>query len=64
MAYKHIEFPKYKYHKTHEPKIVLTKEQDVELGHEWHDSPAHVEKHAETHAEKPEIKLNKKGKFE
>ena len=42
-------YPKYKYHHTHEPKVVNTPEEEAELGDEWKESPAdHLHK-----AEKP-----------
>lgn len=37
----HKSYPKYKYHKTLEPKVVDTEEQDEALGEEWKESPAH-----------------------
>ena len=38
MAYEYIEFPKYIYHKTKEPKIVNSKEEQAAEGDEWSET--------------------------
>lgn len=35
-----MSYPKWKYHKTEEPKLVLHEEQEEALGSEWVESPA------------------------
>jgi hypothetical protein len=37
------EYPKFIYHKSHEPKVVQSKEQHEKHGDEWKESPALVE---------------------
>ena len=39
----HIEYPKFLYHKTEQPKVVHTQEQADQLGSEWKATPADVD---------------------
>ena len=42
-----MSYPKWKYHKTEEPQLVESEEQEKELGGEWKESPADFESSAE-----------------
>lgn len=35
------QYPKFKYHAAHGPKVVHSFDQEAKLGDDWHDSPAH-----------------------
>lgn len=51
-----MSYPKWKYHKTEEPKLVESEEQEKELGGDWKESPADFEQASE---EKPKSKGKK-----
>ena len=36
-------YPSWRYHKTHQPKVIYSADEDLSLGEEWADSPAKFE---------------------
>lgn len=54
-------YPKWKYHKHEEPKLVHSEEHEKELGDEWKESPAdHVKPEMPKQEPKPEPKKKAK----
>jgi hypothetical protein len=52
--YQFVEFPKWKYHREGEGRIVANRDEELSLGADWYDTPAEAQKALEAGSETQE----------